>query len=807
MPGESRGPFRLRFLLAPALFAAAVMLYLYTTGSHVLPGDSGELISASYTLSIAHPPGYPLYVMAGRIFALGLDWSSVAMRYNLFSAVCAAGALAVLFLALVRIRIGVLLALAAVLVLGSLGAFHLAAVTAEVYALNALFTALMLYAASSGRVRGERAWLLLGYLGGLALSHHLTLLYPLLGAVVLVAAENRRLPRARTIVLSILLGLLGLSTWLFIPVRAAQGPPITWDRTDTLSGFIGHITAQGYSWRFKAWDLGARAADLSAYLGRLTGETGLPLTVLALAGLVTALRRPLVIGALVVVVCFGIHYAAYSIPDIESHLVPAVMAVAVLAVAGLDRLVRIAGDRRILRGAAALGLGCLLVLNAVGLESRQMDYLAESYATRIVVDATGACGEDCLILAAGDPASFPLLYMDLVVGRPIQVFDMGLSNPDIIGAESRPRSFDQCVEAASEDYPPERIAFLGPVPQAVAGRPTTIVGMVSVFDRPGLPRLRTEPVSPDVKPGSIDPETLRDHASRLLAGSHSLQVARWLAQEGDTTGAVRRIERAAELAADDAGTSVTAARMAMELGRPEAAFRLARRALDLDPGFFEAHGLMASLLFMTGRGEEAVTEYRLALEGNPNPGPVYSNLGNALHSLGRYGEALDAFAQALAEDSTLVNAHVGRGRAYEAQRRIDLALQSYRRARRMGGSPAAYHGEASLLLARGRHAQAQSLLREGLALEDSGMLLSDLGLVFLRQDMPDSAVFYLRRALHADPDLLAARGNLALAYEITGNDREAVRHYRIYVDTAPPGRMRDLAAGALKRLTGAAGPD
>jgi Tfp pilus assembly protein PilF len=87
------------------------------------------------------------------------------------------------------------------------------------------------------------------------------------------------------------------------------------------------------------------------------------------------------------------------------------------------------------------------------------------------------------------------------------------------------------------------------------------------------------------------------------------------------------------------------------------------------------------------------------------------------------------------------------------------------------------------------------------------MLLSDLGLVFLRQDTPDSALFYLRRALHADPDLLAARGNLALAYEITGNDREAVRHYRIYVDTAPPGRMRDLAAGALKRLTGAAGPD
>ena len=54
-------------------------------------GDCGELISASYRLGIAHPSGYPVWCLIGRVFAL-LPLGEIGWRYNLFSAV--AGALA-----------------------------------------------------------------------------------------------------------------------------------------------------------------------------------------------------------------------------------------------------------------------------------------------------------------------------------------------------------------------------------------------------------------------------------------------------------------------------------------------------------------------------------------------------------------------------------------------------------------------------------------------------------------------------------------------------------------------------------------
>ena len=54
-------------------------------------GDCGELIAASYTLGIAHPSGYPVWCLLGRIFAL-IPIGEIGWRYNLFS--CACGALA-----------------------------------------------------------------------------------------------------------------------------------------------------------------------------------------------------------------------------------------------------------------------------------------------------------------------------------------------------------------------------------------------------------------------------------------------------------------------------------------------------------------------------------------------------------------------------------------------------------------------------------------------------------------------------------------------------------------------------------------
>ena len=70
-----------------ALFVvlATFWVYVKTLAPTVSFFDSGELISAAYTLGVAHPPGYPLYVLLGWLFSK-LPIGNIAYRINRMSA-------------------------------------------------------------------------------------------------------------------------------------------------------------------------------------------------------------------------------------------------------------------------------------------------------------------------------------------------------------------------------------------------------------------------------------------------------------------------------------------------------------------------------------------------------------------------------------------------------------------------------------------------------------------------------------------------------------------------------------------------
>ena len=85
------------------LCVALVAALYYTTLYPSLPGgDSGELIVASCSLGLPHPPGYPLFAMIGWLFT-HIPYGSIAWRVNLFSAVCGVVAAALLYLAIFRV--------------------------------------------------------------------------------------------------------------------------------------------------------------------------------------------------------------------------------------------------------------------------------------------------------------------------------------------------------------------------------------------------------------------------------------------------------------------------------------------------------------------------------------------------------------------------------------------------------------------------------------------------------------------------------------------------------------------------------
>ena len=80
-------------LVAVALFA----VYALSAPRTVMMEDDGFFILASYFMGVAHPPGYPLHSMLGKLFTL-LPFGSVAYRVHLLSAAFGALSCAALWL-------------------------------------------------------------------------------------------------------------------------------------------------------------------------------------------------------------------------------------------------------------------------------------------------------------------------------------------------------------------------------------------------------------------------------------------------------------------------------------------------------------------------------------------------------------------------------------------------------------------------------------------------------------------------------------------------------------------------------------
>lgn len=93
---------RRSLVLALVVFGLSLAVYTLTLAPTVTLVDSGELILAARSLGVAHPPGFPLYVLLAHLATL-MPIGNIAVRVNFASAVFAALAASVLTLAVLEI--------------------------------------------------------------------------------------------------------------------------------------------------------------------------------------------------------------------------------------------------------------------------------------------------------------------------------------------------------------------------------------------------------------------------------------------------------------------------------------------------------------------------------------------------------------------------------------------------------------------------------------------------------------------------------------------------------------------------------
>lgn len=374
----------------PLLVALALLpVYLSTMSRTVGQADTFEFQVVAPQLGIAHPTGYPLYLLLGKLFSL-LPVGSVAWRINVGTAVLATLALIFFFKFLWALWGAVETAVLGAVVMGFTSTLWSQAIAAEVYALHALIVCVALWlmqriggwqfqtadasSAVSGKQSGSSAilvrgkptyrfrhqpeiWtLLLAMVIGLGLTNHLTTVFLLPPAVLTVfwvwyssryfepPTDYRiLLTDYRYIIKLAFAFLFPLLLYLYLPLRwqAVNGEPMG------LSRFVDWVVGG----RFQgALQWGAWLNNLGRYgiVGRLFidnwGEFNL---VLAGLGLFVLLRLNWRAAAVLLLTWLGFTFYClnYYVPDLAVFLIPAQLVVGLFWASGVTVILHIVTQR------------------------------------------------------------------------------------------------------------------------------------------------------------------------------------------------------------------------------------------------------------------------------------------------------------------------------------------------------------------------------------------------------------------------------------------------------------------------------
>lgn len=388
--------------VAPGTGAAALVVYVLTLAPDLTwanaSADGGELITASVTLGIPHPPGYPTYVLLGKLFS-AIPLGPVAYRYNLLSAVCVAGAVGLLAAALMG-RPGSpasrglppLTAVAAALTFAFVPLVWSQAVVAEVYGLNLLLVAAFLFTWS----RRGPAWLA-GLWLGLAVTAHLTSLLLLPAALWGAVSDERRVTNDERAVpaTSVLRAVamlaagvaVGLLPLLLLPLLAHGESPVVWGRPTDLAGWWWLVSGRLYAANLR-WPSFVGLFGLVPMLVVLKNSSA------HLLGEIPV--RVVLWGTVTLYVVFAL---SYHTPDAAVLLLPALLLLALLLGPRLERL-----------GPWALALPLALLVAGFGAQDRSGDP-----GPRVAAEAAlRAAPPDAVLLAPGDRTIFTLWYFQHV---------------------------------------------------------------------------------------------------------------------------------------------------------------------------------------------------------------------------------------------------------------------------------------------------------------------------------------------------------------------------------------------------------
>lgn len=359
---------KIKLLFAVLSFVVSLVVYILTLAPGVFFVDSGELAVACIRLGIAHPTGYPLFTLLGRIFAL-IPSSEPVFVLNFSSALFSSTAVLIFFYIVssfisltdkfekinskknkknifIPDIVNYAISFSCSLILAFSFTFWNTANSIEVYNLHKIFLALLLltfiksnYFGLFSKKPDENAgkyWILFAFLAGLSFTNHLSTMFLAIGMIYLYFATNGFNKESfRRLLYLIPLFALGLSPYIYLFLRAEYAP-VAWGYPHNWDNFVRHISGKQFSvWMFSSSD--TMIKQFNHFIEVYPRELSVFVLIIVILGLIELYRADikLFLFTLLIFVFTVLYSVNYDIYDIDSYFIAAFFISVVWAGMGL----------------------------------------------------------------------------------------------------------------------------------------------------------------------------------------------------------------------------------------------------------------------------------------------------------------------------------------------------------------------------------------------------------------------------------------------------------------------------------------
>jgi tetratricopeptide (TPR) repeat protein len=641
-------------------------IYLLTTSPTVYLGDSGEFIASAFGLGNPHNSGYPLYALTGKIFSM-IPLGNIAFRLNLMSACFGALTVWLTYRIIFKVTGSFLCAISSALLLAFSSTLWSQTSCAEVYTLHAFFVALIITLVFWWHETMSLDRLLMfAFAVGISFGNHLqtVMLAPAL-CFFIMSSDRKVLLRIRNFFLLIFFLALGLSVYLYLPIRTEAGTAIHWGDPDTLGRFLHHVMASDHRHGYvfsKSWaTYGTRL--VSAFKEMITQYH----LFLVFAAIGWAREKDIRFKVFwILIVLFDTTYTVFLNTislEITAFQIPSAIVLGILIGKGMASMMEYRFARSSLNRMSGWCLRPAFVCFPVVLLTTNLyqndqhnNYTAYEYGINVL---RGVPGGGTLVLG-GDNIVFPVGYLRLaehirpdvaIYDRYNLIFKMPFLYKESSVFVGQWEELREIIEA--ELVKTRKYVYLALFNDKAFSKkesdliPHGLTYRAVPADQVGSAlKEETDPWLYYVWK-SVNSAFYRDYMNRSVTGYFLFKIGRDLVLAGKQSSGIEMLNRASSIASNDHAIHIDLALFYTDMGMYEDALPELKISSRYAANLAVLHNTWGYYYSKIGSIPEAIEAFEKSIAENPEDFSTHNNLGLMFLQAGRGNQAKEAFKKSL----------------------------------------------------------------------------------------------------------------------------------------------------------------